>query len=208
MVIRSYRRVFDIERRIYRIDRLRLNPSGVPVRGVVYFLVILLAVLVLEHLPVLHLVAGSLPWYARVVMLPAATAALLSVIRIEGRAFHLSAHALWRYMLLPRRLSGVLPALAPGGRWYPPDILLLPDGSDSTFRSLRFSGPGAVLVAMEHERAGRAAERGAVGIGRPGRRPALTIRAVAGARALQSGQVIELAAGARLLVLAQPTREH
>ena len=41
MEIRSYRRVFDLERRIYRVDRLRLNPGGVPVRGVVYFLVIL-----------------------------------------------------------------------------------------------------------------------------------------------------------------------
>ena len=28
--IRSYRRVFDLERRIYSIDRLRLNPGGVP----------------------------------------------------------------------------------------------------------------------------------------------------------------------------------
>jgi hypothetical protein len=35
MDIRSYRAVFDLERRIYRIDRLRLNPSGVPVRGVI-----------------------------------------------------------------------------------------------------------------------------------------------------------------------------
>ncbi len=34
MEIRSYRRVFDLERRIYQVDRLRLNPSGVPVRGV------------------------------------------------------------------------------------------------------------------------------------------------------------------------------
>ena len=33
MEVRSYRRVFDLERRIYRVDRLRLNPGGVPVRG-------------------------------------------------------------------------------------------------------------------------------------------------------------------------------
>jgi hypothetical protein len=208
MVIRSYRRVFDIERRIYRVDRLRLNPGGVPVRGVVYFLAILLAVLLLEHLPVLDMLAGLLPWYARVVMLPAASAALLSVIRIEGRAFHLSAHALWRYRLLPRWLSGVLPVAAPGARWHPQEILLLPDGSDSRLRRLRFSGPGAVLVAVEHERAGRAVERGSAAVGRAGRRPALTIRAVPGARPLRSGQVIELAAGVRLLVLAQAGAER
>ncbi len=39
--IRSYRAVFDLERRIYRVDQLRLNPGGIPVRGVVYFLAIL-----------------------------------------------------------------------------------------------------------------------------------------------------------------------
>jgi hypothetical protein len=33
MEIRSFRRVFDLERRIYRVDRLRLNPGGIPVRG-------------------------------------------------------------------------------------------------------------------------------------------------------------------------------
>jgi len=208
MVIRSYRRVFDIERRIYRVDRLRLNPGGVPVRGVVYFLAILLALLVLERLPLLDALAASLPWYARVVVVPAAGAALLSVIRIEGRAFHVSAHALCRHRLLPRRLSGVLPAIAPGGRWYPQDIVLLPDGSDGRLRRLRFTGPGAVLVAVEHERAGTASERGSAGIGRAGRRPALTIRSVPGARPLQSGQVIALAAGVRLLILAHVGTER
>ena len=44
MEIRSYRAVFDLERRIYRIDRLRLNPAGVPVRGIVYFLALLAAI--------------------------------------------------------------------------------------------------------------------------------------------------------------------
>ncbi len=39
--IRSYRRVFDLERRIYSVDQLRLNPGGVPVRGVLYFLALL-----------------------------------------------------------------------------------------------------------------------------------------------------------------------
>ena len=40
MEIHSYRRVFDLERRVYSVDRLRLNPSGVPVRGIVYFLAV------------------------------------------------------------------------------------------------------------------------------------------------------------------------
>lgn len=208
MVIRSYRRVFDIERRIYRIDRVRLNPGGVPVRAVVYFLALLVAVLALERLPVLGALVASFPWYARAVAAPVAGAAVLSMIRIEGRPFHLSARAMWRHRLGPRRLSGALPAASPGRRWYPHDILLIPDGSDSTFRRLRFSGPGAVLIAVEHERSGRATEEGVRGIGRAGWRPAITIKAAPCAPALQSGQVIALAAGVRLLVRANGKGER
>jgi len=34
--VRSFRSVFALERRIYRIDTLRLNPSGIPLRGIGY----------------------------------------------------------------------------------------------------------------------------------------------------------------------------
>ena len=51
--IRSFRRVFDLERRIYSIDRLRLNPAGVPVRGVVYLLIALAAMIATSRMPVI-----------------------------------------------------------------------------------------------------------------------------------------------------------
>jgi hypothetical protein len=200
MVIRSYRRVFDIERRIYRVDRFRLNPSGVPVRGVLYFLALLLAALLVGRLPLLGDLLSALPWYVRTLLLPGCSAALLSVIRIEGRPFHLSARALLRHGLGPRHIAGVSPVPAPGGRWYPDPILLLPDGSDSRMRRMRYSGPGAVLVAVEHERESRASERGGVAIGRVGRRPALALRATSGGGPLQSRQVIAIADGVRLFV--------
>jgi hypothetical protein len=154
--VRSYRRVFDLERRIYRIDRLRLNPGGVPVRGVVCFLAILLAALLAGRLPLLAVVARTLPWYLRDLALPAASAAALTVIRVEGRPFHLAAHALLRYRIEPRRLTGVSRCGSrhcpgPGGRWRMEEILMLPDGSDSGLRRLRYTGPGAVLVTVAHE---------------------------------------------------------
>src|SRR5215208_2762117 len=38
MVIRSYRRVFQVDRRVYRVDRWALPvPGGVPLRAVGYF---------------------------------------------------------------------------------------------------------------------------------------------------------------------------
>ena len=61
--IRSYRRVFDLERRIYSVDRLRLNPGGGPGRGVVYFLAILAAVMLVGRLPVLGTITQQAPWF-------------------------------------------------------------------------------------------------------------------------------------------------
>lgn len=198
--IRSYRRVFDLERRIYRIDRLRLNPGGIPVRGVVYFLAILAGALVCANLPILAGLARVLPWYLRDLALPSAGAAMLTMVRVEGRPFHLAAGALVRYTIGPRRLAGGRARrwghVTPGKRWYPGEILALPDGSDARMRRLRYTGPGAVLVGVAHERV----ERGRRLSRRIGRGPALTVRELPAASASDHGEVIALARGGRLLV--------
>src|ERR1700686_2673097 len=112
--IRSYRSVFDLERRIYRVDRVRLNPGGVPVRGAVYFLTLLLASLLVAALPLVGAIARVLPWYLRHLALPAGAAALLTVLRIDGRPFHVAAWALLAYAVQPSRMlgdgRGLLPA--------------------------------------------------------------------------------------------------
>ena len=194
MEIRSYRAVFDLERRIYRVDRLRLNPGGIPVRGVVYFLAILLATLIAAGLPLAGTAIAALPWYLRDLALPLASATVLSVIRIEGRPFHLAAYALLRYRAGARRLAGVRPCGAPGSRWHPPEILLLPDGSDGGMRRLRYTGPGAVLVTTAHERIDRSRGMGL----RLRRGGSVTLRELPGGRTPSGGQVIALAPGARL----------
>ncbi len=208
MEIRSYRRVFDLERRLYRVDRLRLNPGGMPVRGVVYFLAILAAALIAGRLPLLATVARVLPWYLGDLAIPAAIAAILTMIRVEGRPFHLAAGALVRYGTGPRRLAGVRPCRALGERWRPEEIVLLPDGSDGRMRRMRYTGPGAVLVAVEHERAGRATARRSSSLGLAGRRPSLTLRERPERRTLSPGQVIALAPGARLLVRSDGRRKR
>jgi hypothetical protein len=198
--IRSFRRVFDLERRIYSVDQLRLNPGGVPVRGVMYFLALLSASLVVAAMPLLGGLATRVPWYLRDVALPGAGATVLCAIRIEGRTFHLAAHALVRHWIGPRRLAGARSCHAVGAVWSPREMVVLPDGSDSRLRRLRYTGPGAVLVSVEHERRGRATERGASATAPAGRRPTITLRESAQARPLARGQVIALSAGARLLV--------
>jgi hypothetical protein len=194
--IRSYRNVFDLERRIYRVDRLRLNPGGVPVRGLVYFLALLAATLLAGRLPLIGGLARALPWYVRDLAAPGATAALLTLIKIEGRPFHLAALAMLRYATGPRELSGLRPRAACDRCWRPPELVVLADGSDSRLRRLRYTGPGAVLVSAAHIRT----------TSRPGplRRlvgcPSMTLGALPGKRSPERGQVIALAEGVRLEV--------
>jgi hypothetical protein len=194
--IRSYRAVFDLERRIYRVDRLRLNPGGIPVRGFVYCLAILAGIALCGAMPLLGDAVRALPWYLRDLALPAGGAALLTVIRIEGRPFHLAAAALSRHALGPRHLAGLRPRSSAGCVWRPEDLLVLPDGSDARLRRLRYTGPGAVLVRVAYERATPRAG----GLARLARRPHLTVRAPRGQHGPTGGQVIALRRGARLHV--------
>ncbi len=188
MEIRSFRRVFDLERRVYSIDSLRLNPGGVPVRGVLYFVGLFTLVLIMGRLPLVGGAMSALPWYLRDIALPGGAATVLGMLRVEGRTFHLAAWTLVRFWLGPRRLASLRKASAFGRRWYPDEILILPDGSDPQMRRMRYRGPGAVRVLIEHERAD--------GRGRAG----LSLCQRAGGRTLERGEVILLAAGARMLV--------
>jgi hypothetical protein len=208
MEIRSYRRVFQLERRIYRIDRLRLNPGGVPVHGIVYFAGIFAVMLLAGAVPLLGILIGALPWYLRDLVLPGVGAMVLSVIRVEGRPFHLAAQSVLRLGLGPRRLAGIGRRAAVDRPWRPSDVLMLPDGSDGSLRRMRYTGPGAVLVAVEHERSGRAIEQGTRGLAKSGLRPALVVTASPAARVLAQAKVISLGAGTRLLVRSSAGRRE
>jgi hypothetical protein len=200
MEIRSYRAVFDLERRIYRIDRLRLNPGGVPVRGILYFLALLAAVAFCARVPPLRAPAGALPWYLLYVALPSAGAALLSVVAIDGRPAHLAAQALLRHRISPRHSVGLRAprcgwGRAPGARWRPQEILLLPDGSDARVRRVRYTGPGAVLVSVAHERV----ESHLPGLA--GVRSRMSLREIRARPRPAGGHVIALSAKARLFTV-------
>lgn len=214
MEIRSYRAVFDLERRLYRVDRLRLNPSGVPLRGVVYCLALLAGLALTGALPLVGVAVRALPWYLRDLVLPAGGAALLTVIRVEGRPFHLAAAALLRHAFGPRCLAGSCALAGSRSRarfqrvWLPGSLLVLPDGSDARLRCLRFTGPGAVLVSVAHARTDR--RRGLLGrVGGASSlrgRPHVTVREVRGHQRPIDGVVIALERGARLEVA--PSRRH
>jgi len=156
--IRSFRTVFDLERRIYRIDRLRLNPTGVPLRGIIYFLALAACSLLLGRLPLIGAIARTAPWYLREVALPAALAALFTLIAIEGRPFHLAALALLRFALGPRELSGLRPRRAGDRELLLSELVFLADGSDARARRLRYRGPGRVRIRARRPGRGRVVE--------------------------------------------------
>jgi hypothetical protein len=191
--IRSYRRVFDLERRVYSIDSLRLNPGGVPVRGIVYLLAILACALITTQLPLVGIAARALPWYVRDLILPVATASVLSLVRVDGRTFHLTARALVLYWVGPRRLIQ-LQRPAVESSWRPAPVVFLPDGSDAQMRRMRYRGPGAALITCEHERI-QARWPAIFRIGR-----ALSLRPSGVGRPLAEGKVVVLPRGQQLRV--------
>ncbi len=194
--IRSYRTVFELERRVYRIDRLRLPPGGIPMRGAVYGIALVLAIALGSTLPLVRVVASTVPWYVRDVAVPVALAALLTIVRLEGRPFHVAVRALMRHRLGPRWLRGLRPASPPGTLWWPGELLMLPDGSDGSWRAFAFSGPGAVLVNGPHECRGRRGGPFAALV----RRPHVTLRELPGDRRPRRRRVVALSSGARLRV--------
>jgi hypothetical protein len=197
--IRSYRRVFDLERRVYTIDRMRLNPSGVPVRGFVYLVVAVACSFLLARMPLIGEPLKILPWFVRDVGAPAAVAAALTVIRLDGRAFHHGARASLGYLARPSRLVALEKRSRHGRRWHPEDLLLLPDGSDSRIARLRYDGPGAVHVLVAHRPV--CPERRRVSRGRDSRR--LRLAAQLPTRALAKGRVLELGAGSSVVIAAE-----
>jgi hypothetical protein len=194
--IRSYRAVFDLERRIYRVDRLRLNPTGVPLRGVVYFLAILTVFAVLARLPLVGIPVRLLPWYLREVALPGLAAALLTLIQIEGRPSHLAVLAMLRSAFGPRELVGLRPHTSAHRRFRPHELVFLADGSDARLRRLRYVGPGVVRVSAAHSRTTRRLGP----LGWRTRRPSITLAPLPGKRPPARHQAIALSAGACLEV--------
>jgi hypothetical protein len=149
--IRSYRSVFDLERRIYSIDRMRLNPTGVPVRAVVYFFGLAALALFVAALPVTGAAVRLAPWYMRELAMPAVGAGVLAAVRIDGRAVHLAAGSLMRLLSTPARTVAWGGRSDLGRRWCPEEIVFIPDGSDSRPRRLSYVGPGSVLVLRPHQ---------------------------------------------------------
>jgi TcpE family len=110
MIVRSYRRVFEVDRRIYRVDRWALPvPGGVPLRGVGYFAVAVVTVILLEQLPGIGDLLGALAAPLRFVVLPLAVAIVATQAAPDGRPAHRFALDWLRLRIRARRHSAGRP---------------------------------------------------------------------------------------------------
>src|SRR3954470_21838414 len=106
VIIRSYRRVFEVDRRIYRVDRWALPvPGGVPLRAVGYFVATVLAVVILDGLPLIGELLAMLSPPLRYVVLPLAVAVFGTQAAPDGRTAHRFALDWLRFRWRARRRS-------------------------------------------------------------------------------------------------------
>src|SRR3954471_15511551 len=109
--IRSFGVVFDLERRIHRIDRFRVPlPYGLPLKSIAYAAIGLLAVLIAQKLPIVGSVLAGLPTPARYVLVPIGISYVLTRYRVDGRSAHTAAAAWVRFRIRSRSVVAFRPA--------------------------------------------------------------------------------------------------
>ena len=160
VVARSYRSVFALERRIFRIDRVRLNPTGIPVRGVVYVAVIAGLIALLARLPVTGWALALMPDVIRTLGLPVVLGTLASVVRVDGRPLHAAVGCLVAFAVRPRTLWLLQPYRRPRP-WQPIPIVFVAAGSSrrsgafaSTVRAPPISGSPTSARSEDRRAAG------------------------------------------------------
>jgi hypothetical protein len=188
--IRSFRVVFDLERRIHKIDRWRIPvPYGLPLRGIAYWAAAMLVTVVAGRLPLAGELVGVLPAPIRFAIVPVAVAYALVRVQIDGRPAHTALAAWMRFALSPRRVAGLRAVPRVGAVVRLGDIAVLPDQRGARYRPVVIEGPAAVLLRYPSRGWVRARWR----------RPALHVSQLPG-QALFVGKRVRLAAAQRMVV--------
>jgi hypothetical protein len=179
MTIRSFRVVFDLERRIHKVDRWRLPvPHGVPLRGLAYCAFALVAVVLIGRSPLAGAVLGALPAPVRYVIAPGAVAYALTQVHVDGRSAHAAILAWSRYRLSARNLASFRSVPPPASVLRFGEAAFVPDERFAHLRRAIVQGPATVLL--------RYPVRGCV---RGGRRPVLRVEQLPGPPLLEAKSV-------------------
>jgi len=192
VLLRSYRRVFRVERRLYRIEDWRLPlPGGVPLRALVYFFAAELCVLILAQLPGTGLVLSLLPVEWRYGVVPIACAMAGWWASPDGRAAHRFALTWLRTQLRRRRRRAGRAVRAEGERLGLAERLAIRPGVPGRARvRARVRGPAEIVLAEPLalvSRRGGARRRPALELRPPGSRGETVDRVVIG-----QGETVEV----------------
>jgi hypothetical protein len=140
VVIRSYRRVFEVDRRIYRVDRWALPvPGGVPLRAVGYFATTVLVMVLLGEL------VSFLSAPLRFVVVPLAVAVLATQAAPDGRTAHRFAWDWLRFRVRARRrCAGRVVALEGEPIRWDGELAVRWDADGAELHRARVRGPARV----------------------------------------------------------------
>ena len=146
--LRGYRRVFRIERRLFRFDRWRIPyPHGIPLRAIGYFLAVELCLLGAARLPLLGALLGLLPAALLYIGAPFLGALALARGRIDGRPPHHVLLSLLRFSLAPHWLAGLSPCPPPGEQVLALEpVTVAYDARESFHVRGRIRGPATVTL--------------------------------------------------------------
>lgn len=201
--LRGYRRVFRIERRLFRFDRWRIPyPHGVPLRAIGYVAVLELGVIAASRLPLLGWVVTLLGPAISYLTLPLIGAWLLMQGRIDGRPPHHVIISLLRWSLGARCLAGLSPCPRQGAEVVPlEEVSVAFDARESFPVSGTIKGPAevtfrypAVVYAERVPLWPRGGSRQAAAARR------LRVRQRRGAEPMSRGKVIRIPRGGEVVV--------
>jgi hypothetical protein len=155
LIIRSYRLCFALERRIFRVDRWRIPaPYGVPLSGLAYAALALMAILLLERLPVTGEMLGVLHPALRLVILPVGVAYAACRLCVDGRPAHAAALAWLRWRIRAERVVAFRRARADRVEVLH-DVVAPVDGLEARYRRCVVRGPAQVTLRYPARARGR-----------------------------------------------------
>lgn len=144
--LRSYRLAFELERRIFRIDRYRIPvPYGLPLTTVAWWFAALVAVVLAARIPLLSGLLGLVPWPVRLIVVPAALARVACAPGVDQRPAYQRAAARARRAAGPRRVAA-FSRCRPGRVVRLGDVCVAGDERSSVLRSAVIRGAGEVLI--------------------------------------------------------------
>lgn len=201
--LRGYRRVFRVERRLYKFDRWRIPyPHGVPLRGIGYFLAVEFGVVIISRLPPGGALVGLWGPLISFFGLPLLGAFVLMQGWVDGRPPHHALASMLVWCLAPRDLAGLERCPRRGSEIVPvAEIIVAFDARESFPVAGRVRGPAQLTFRYPAEvRAEGAPPWVRDGERRLRRARRYRVRRRRGAAPMLRGKVISVPAGRKVVI--------